>query len=482
MLHIPVPTPASLSHKPARRPWLGVLWLCGCALVIALTTNAYAGKGEKAHLELIEQMPLYDDQALSEYVRRVGQRLAGVSDMPDVNYRFNIINSPDINAFAAPGGWIYVNRGLLAYLETEDQLAAVLGHEIGHVALRHHGRRKSRAATSKVAATVMAILTGSGDVARAVDLYGAEWVSGFGRETELEADEAGARYLARAGYDPYAMVEVIQILKDQEIFSKKVANAAPTYHGVFSTHPKNDKRLHGIIEQAYAQMSNEGVEPVGSFLESIDGLAWGNPAADGIVKGSRYYHGNMGFVVDFPKGWEVKDSPVRVLAHPRAKANVTFIAMIGQGVEEEMTPREFIEDQLNIELADEGVALEPDGFPALVATAANPGASEVLLVGAVLKDATGFAFRAETREAADVEGLREKLQAVVASFRRMQASDLQEATTTRVKVVEARPGDTYASLGRASTLDRFPEEQLRLLNGDFPHGEPRAGDLIKTVQ
>ena len=141
-----------------------------------------------------------------------------------------------------------------------------------------------------------------------------------------------------------------------------------------------------------------------------------------------------------------------------------------------------LRQNINIELADEGVALEPDGFPALVATAANPGASEVLLVGAVLKDDTGFAFRAETREAADVEGLREKLEAVVASFRRMQASDLQEATTTRVKVVEAKPGDTYASLGRASTLDRFPEEQLRLLNGDFPHGEPRAGDLIKTVQ
>jgi predicted Zn-dependent protease len=456
--------------------------LVACALVAALAVPAATAKGEKEHEELIEKMPLYEDVALQEYVTRVGQRLAAVSDRPDVTYRFNVLNSPDINAFAAPGGWIYVNRGLLAYLESEDQLAAVLGHEIGHVALNHHGRRKSRAAASKAASTIVAILTGSGDVGRAVDLYGAEWVSGFGRETELEADEAGATYLARAGYDPYAMVEVIQVLKDQEIFSKKVANAGPTYHGVFSTHPKNDKRLHEVIEQAYAQMSDELVEPVGNYYEFIDGLAWGNPAADGVVKGSRYYHGNMGFVVDFPAGWEVQDSPVRVLAHPHAKANVTFIAMIGQGVDEETTPKDFIVDQLKIELADDGVALEPDGFSAFVGKAADPGASDALFIGAVLKDDMGFAFRAETRESADVAGLEEQLKAVVASFRRMKASDLQEATTNRVKVVEAVPGDTYALLGRKSSLDRFPEEQLRLLNGDFPHGEPRAGDPIKTVQ
>lgn len=443
---------------------------------------ALAAKGEKEHRELIEQLPVYEDPTLQQYVTRVGERLAAVSDQPDITYRFHVLNSPDINAFAAPGGWIYVNRGLLAYLETEDQLAAVLGHEIGHVALKHHGRRGSRRVASKAAATIMAILTGSGDVARAVDLYGAEWVSGFGRETELEADEAGATYLARAGYDPFAMVEVVQILKDQEMFSKKVANAAPTYHGVFATHPKNDKRLHGVIEQAYAHMSSEAIEPIGQFHEFIDGLAWGNPAADGVVKGSRYYHGNMGFVVDFPAGWEVKDSPVRVLAYPPAKANVTYIALIGQGVEGDATPRQFIEEQLKIALADEGVVIEPDGFPAFVATATDPGMSEVLLVGVVLKDETAFAFKAETREPADVEGLLEELLAVIASFRRMQAADLQEATTMRVKVVEAKPGDTYALLGRVSALDRYPEEQLRLLNGDFPNGEPRAGDLIKTVQ
>lgn len=457
--------------------------LCAWALCCALAApNALATSGEKAHRELIEQVPLYSDEALQKYVSEVGQRVAAVSDRPDVTYQFFVLDSPDINAFAAPGGWIYVYRGLLAYLETEDQLAAVLGHEVGHVALNHHARRSSRAIASKAAATVMTILTGSGEVGHAVDLYGAEWVSGFGREMELQADEAGAKYLARAGYDPYAMVEVIQILKDQEVYSKQVSKSAPTYHGVFATHPKNDRRLHGVIDEAYSQMSDERVDPIGSYLEFINGLAWGVPAADGVVKGSRYYHGAMGFVVDFPKDWEVQDSPIRVLAHPRGKGNVTYIALAGQGVKGDVKPKQFIEDQLKIPLADDGEALEPDGFKAFVATAADPGMSKELVVGVVFKDDTAFAFRAETRDEADVDGLKDKLVAVVSSFRRMRASDLQQATTTRIKLVQAKPGDTYALLGRESALKSAPEEQLRLLNGAYPNGEPRAGDLIKTVQ
>ena len=135
----------------------------------------------------------------------------------------------------------------MAYLDTEAELAGVLAHEIGHITERHHSRRKTASFTSKVAAVSAYILTGSGDVYDAASMYGAEIISGFGRDMELEADSAGAEYLHQTGYDVDSMLSVIGVLKDQEQYRRVQAKASGkpsgTYHGLYASHPRNDLRL-----------------------------------------------------------------------------------------------------------------------------------------------------------------------------------------------------------------------------------------------
>jgi predicted Zn-dependent protease len=172
-------------------------------------------RGEKAAAKMPAVYGIYDElPALQDYVNAVGQKLAKNSHRPQLNYHFIVVDSPQVNAFALPGGYIHVTRGILAYLNSEAELAAVLGHEIGHVTARHSVRQYSAATVANVAATVGGVVAGifvprlGGQLVHGVQsllgITGDALLSGYGRSHELEADRLGAEYLARSGYDPQA--------------------------------------------------------------------------------------------------------------------------------------------------------------------------------------------------------------------------------------------------------------------------------------
>ncbi|MGV6807702.1 MAG: M48 family metalloprotease, partial [bacterium] len=206
------------------------------------------------HEEILQQMPIYGDAKVTEYVEAIGQKIIASAGVKKPKFTFTVIDDETINAFALPGGYIYVHRGLITYLNSEAQLAAVIAHEIGHITENHHGRQKRAAVGNVLVAGVLGVLTGSGDVAEASALWGQTLVSGFGRDMELEADQVGAEYLVASGYDPQAMIEVIALLKDQERLERKKARdagrQARSYHGLFATHPQNDQRLREAVNSA----------------------------------------------------------------------------------------------------------------------------------------------------------------------------------------------------------------------------------------
>ncbi|HED18952.1 MAG TPA: peptidase M48 Ste24p, partial [Gammaproteobacteria bacterium] len=206
--------------------------------------------GAKYNEQILREMSVYPDPELAAYVDQVGQRIAKVSHRPQLNYHFTVIDTPTVNAFALPGGYIYITRGILAYLNSEAELAAVLGHEIGHVTARHSVRQQSAATATGIAGTVLGAATGVPGSQDLFSVFGKAMLSGYGREQELESDRLGAQYLARSGYDPQAMLEVIGVLKNQEQFEQQRAREekreARAYHGVFATHPDNDKRLQEV--------------------------------------------------------------------------------------------------------------------------------------------------------------------------------------------------------------------------------------------
>ncbi|MDE2310199.1 MAG: M48 family metalloprotease, partial [Betaproteobacteria bacterium] len=197
--------------------------------------------GRNADAEVRKQYGVYKSAALQEYVNSVGQQIAKKSHRPNLQYHFTVLDTPEVNAFALPGGYVYITRGILAYLNSEAELAAVLGHEIGHVTARHGVRQASAELAANIGLSITSILVPEINSAAGQNLsniLGGALFAGYGRDHELEADRLGAEYLARTGYDPHAMIEVIDVLKHQELLDAEIARQEGReprhYHGLFA--------------------------------------------------------------------------------------------------------------------------------------------------------------------------------------------------------------------------------------------------------
>src|SRR5690606_19244759 len=309
----------------------------------------------------------YQDMRLQQYVNEVGQRVAKVSHRPDLEYTVTVLDSQDINAFTTGGGFVYITRGILAFLNSEAELAAVLGHEIGHITARHPVRQQSQATLANIGAAAVGGFTGSGDLADLANYAGAAIIRGYGREQELEADRLGAEYLARIGMTPDHMIDVVRLLKNQELFeiqrAREEKRQPRVYHGVFSTHPDNDKRLREVVRAA-AKLQVEGEKGDAGrerYLRAIAGLPFGTSRAQGVLKGNRFYHADMGFTLAFPTGWNVENLSDRVVATSPQKDSVLQLQTLAPPPN--TGPRELLVRLLaGTGTAGQGEALEINGL------------------------------------------------------------------------------------------------------------------------
>jgi len=220
--------------------------------------------GQQAHRQTLQEYRVYNDPALQQYVAAVGQRLASGSPGADLSYTFTLLDSTEINAFALPGGFIYLTRGLLSYMNSEAELAAVLGHEIGHVTARHGVRQASSVQAAQVGAGLLSIFVPqfrNRQAHQTLGLLSTALLRCYGREHELEADRLGADYLRATDYDPKAMLDVIRTLKNNELLDQQLARLEGreprAYHRVVSTQPHHDTRLHAAVGHTAATDGGE---------------------------------------------------------------------------------------------------------------------------------------------------------------------------------------------------------------------------------
>ncbi len=468
-------------HLEHGRPVAAVVAL---ALLLVTSAASAAGPGEKIYREMVEKDQLYEDDEWQAYVQEVGERLLAVTPDAGKEFHFYVLDNPAVNAMALPDGYIFVNRGLIAYLRSEDELAGVIGHEIGHVVGRHAKRSNRLGAFGNVLGFIGAIMTGTGQIADLANTATATIRSGYGREFELEADQYGGEFLAKAGYNPLAMIDVLYVLKDHQLFSKNVKGEPTVYHGLFSSHPRNDKRLHDAVQQSQGLVPDTLMEPERDFWEMMDGLVFGDEAATGLIKDSTYYHGSLRVVIRFPDGWQVQNTAAEVLGRPPQGATHSSIAVQRLNpATEKQTPEEFVEKTLKRDDVVNGTSGEINGYPAYVADIDVAGGSaQARKLAVVYKDSSVYLFKGEVGPVGDVEAFERQWRETLESFRAMTAEDLRLANNQRIKVVVAKPEDTYAELAKQASIKALPEQTLRVINGQHPVGEPRAGDYIKIVQ
>lgn len=452
--------------------------------------------GRKEHAAILKEMPPYADARVQAYVDALGQKLARQSHRSQLRWTFTVLDSPDINAFALPGGYVYVTRGIMAYMESEADLAGVIGHEIGHVTARHGAQRATRqqdAGLGVLAATVLGAVLESQGIAGAGRLASgasqaaaAGYIASYSRDQELQADQLGAEYLARNRYDPSNMVDVINVLKSREQFLADEARAQgrATNGGAdwLSSHPSNSERLQAITALAARYRREGGPTDDGRarYLQAINGMRFGDSDSQGLVRGRDFLHRDLGIAITAPAQWLLSNEPDKlVLMSPTRDAALVMYAVPAQaGTDHGDIIRNLIKPQRG-----RTESLRINGLPATHFSGVRADAQgRAEPVEATVVSGPGdrrYLLAWSARDAGALQRARNGLVQARDSFRAMTASDRSRALPWSVRTV-AFPRGGFAELARSSPLEAA-ERQLRLLNGVYSGANPAPGAVVKVI-
>jgi len=461
-----------------------------------MSEAAEIAEGRKSHAQVLQEYGVLKNPRVQAYVNGIGQQLARQSQRANLQWTFTVLDSPEINAFALPGGYVYITRGIMVYLDSEADLAGVIGHEIGHVTARHGAQRATRqqdAGLGVLAASVLgAILEsqGVGGAGRiASDLsqtVAAGYVSRYGREQELQADGLGAEYLSRIRFDPRNMIDVINVLKNQERFAADLARSqgrpVPEQNSWLSSHPSNDQRLDAITRLAaqYKTATPYNDEGRTRYQQILEGMAFGESAEQGLTRGRNFYHTGLGFALTAADGWRIQNEADQItLVNPAGDAGlIVKIAPPDAG----KTHDEIIRKLINPSTGRAERA-QINGLPATrfsgTVVGRNGQSQNTELTLITSPQGTVFLFIHAARDANTLQRNRGQMVQTENTFRGLTAADKAAA---RPWVVQSTvmPRGGFAELARTSPLAN-PEQQLRLINGVYPAGDVRPGLAVRTV-
>ena len=435
--------------------------------------------GKRYHSQVLQQIPVYQDTELQAYVQRIGDSLSKKSHRPNLFYRFTVLDSPDINAFALPGGYIYINRGLMAYLSSEEELAAVLGHEIGHVTARHSVRQYSQSQILGILSAAIEMNQGrsAGNLA---NLASGALLSGYGREMELEADDLGAQYIFQEGYSPQGMFDVLSVLKDQEIYSKALAKKRGqeprSYHGVFASHPSNDKRLQEILKEVTNSYPKGTNKIAANYLKKIEGMVYGDSEQSGVRRGNEFFHSELDLYFSSPNDWEIINTPQSLIfSSPKGEA---FLQVNVEDLNFRESPRSYMDRVASNHY--QGKELRMNGFNGYTALSNRSGRTVRLAI--VFKEKQVYQFIGYLKEGLDTFDKHDPIFIkIIKTFNQLDERGKELSKPLRIKNYVVKEGDSYKKLAEISNIPFNPEDQLRLLNGDFPNDPLIEGQVIKIV-
>lgn len=480
--------------------------LVGCAQNAATGRNQFtafvspeeeAKIGREQHPQVLAEFGgAYDNPKVAAYVQKVGETLVAHSELKGQAFRFTVINSDIYNAFALPGGYVYITRGLLALMSSEAELASVLGHEIGHVTARHTAERISRTQAANIFSSILgvgvAILTGSGDAgnlaAQASGGGAAVWLAGFSREQEFEADKLGVRYMAADGYDPREAADMLSKLGDGVRLSMKELGRPPETADEFSimqSHPRTTDRVVAATDAARAQgmvVAPNARVGESEYFDAIEGMAYGGDAESGFIRGSVFTHPKLRFRFEAPKGFRIVNGEDAVRATGPDDASLQLDArQAPRGVE----PADFL-----VGVWAKGVRLQNveriqiNGLPAATGSVrmnGQKGQVELRLVAIKHPDGSYYRLMFVTPAAAGTK-FTDAFRRATYSFRALSESEARAAEPLRMRIVTVRAGDTHESLARRmANQDGFELERFRIYNGLKPGEALAPGRRVKIV-
>ncbi len=450
--------------------------------LVILSQDEENNIGAREHPNIIKAFGgIYNDYALQNYINTIGNKVASNSELPNIRWTFTILDNPLVNAFALPGGYIYVTRGLLSLANDESEIASVIGHEIGHVTARHTAERHAKATFSNLGLEILDILVGQPIITNIanIGLYGV--LSSFSRSQELEADKLGIRYIKKSNYDSEGSVRFLARL---DALSKISSESDKNFiNSIFATHPKTIDRVEYTKSLAKSTGQNSYKE---QYLMAINNMVYGDSSKHGIVKENKFLHLDLDFSFSVPKGYSIINQDEFVTSHNKDKdVVVIFDGMINQ---EQIALRELIE-------ADIGRSRVKNYKEFLINGREAISMEDKLLVNYSEKkyyrktilikwnDARIWRFsilitpNLLTKYLTDAES-------IAKSFNSLSIEEKNLAKPKYIKIINVKSGDTIASLFREIKISDDNKELFCIINGlncEDENAELENGLLLKTI-
>lgn len=453
----------------------------GSAFTLFMSPADEVRVGAQEHPKILARFGgAYEDPGVGGYVAEIGGRLAANSEMPQFPFTFTVLNSPEINAFALPGGYVYVTRGLVALANSEAELAAVIGHEIGHVVGRHTAQRYSQAVAAGLGAALLGAVVG-GDVQQLAQLGSELYLAGFSREQEFEADQLGVRYLKNAGYESHAMAGFLENLIRNKSLQEQILDDDLPDADFFSTHPNTPDRVARAAAAGTAGVVRRDV-----LLRNVAGLVFGDDPAQGLVRGRRFSHPDLGLTFEAPSGFGLINTQQAVYARKRNAAVIRFDA--ARRDEAHPDPRVYLTEIWAPSIALSTVErITIGGLPAATASARVSGNLDdyrgpldarfvaVQFPGNKLYRLLFLSVPNQT------SGLATDFQRTTFSLRTLSKMEISQLVPLTIEVLDVRPGATSESLAAGLPFSNLKLERFQVLNGFNPGDQPVPGQKVKII-
>ncbi len=457
----------------------------GCGRIVVMPVSEEIKMGAEVARQVKEQIGIYDAPGASAYIGAIGNRLISNLEDDRFNYTFQIVDQAEPNAFAVPGGHIYISRGLLALVNTEDELAGVIGHEIFHV-YRRHSMRQAQKGILPGLLTLPGRIVGRvvsqdlGNLVNApIEAVGQVYLSRYSRAQEHEADELGMQLAAKSGYDPKSLASILYHLeREQEMLSGEKRKFS-----FFDSHPTTPHRVKKIQRDADKLERSEEAAVAPSkrdFLSRLEGVHYGNNPAQGLFRGQQYFHPDLNVTIRFPDGWKTLNTPTAVGAFAPKKEALVFMGVAGKASDPEDQALIFISE---IE--------EEFGVKPFESRRVNIGTWPGYLV--TFTDETGRApmhihFLWVMMEKLNYQLIGvgsqkyfESMKETALSLRPMTIKERNVITATRLRIATANAGETLENLSRR-TGNQWTLPYTAMTNSIDEDVRLEAGQLIKIAR
>ncbi len=432
--------------------------------------------GREADAQVIASLGLYPDSALQRYLQELGSRIARNSERPNLPWTFRVIDDPAVNAFALPGGFIYVTRGLMAHMMNEAQLAAVLGHEIGHVTAQHSVHRMSEQQLTQLGLGVGMIL--KPDLQRYGDYVNAGLgllSLKFSRDDENQADHLGFRYMVRASRDPREMIDVFDMLS--RVTEARGRGSVPEWMATHPSPTNRGEKLQKELDTLSADPSTMSVNQ-DSYLRRLEGMVFGDDPRQGYFRDNRYYHPELEFEFTFPNGWKTANLRAGVVAVSENQEAVIQVTLAQEPSAAEAARVFFQQEGLEAERPE---ATTINGLPTVSARFRAQDGEQALRGRAMFVDLGGNTYQLLGYSAEQLwSGYENVTTDALRSFRQVTDPTVLSVHPMRLTILTV---SQRVSLEQLARQERSPVllELLAILNQTETSAQFNSGDRVKIV-